>query len=188
MASTIQSTSVNIDRLKEATQSNPKFKAIFEVYSERQRGRQDSTLPRIRRVMKDKHVDISAQELAEFFRLTQEAHAGKWQQGRKANTGRFIWNYNLKSVADAVLGRTSQLKSAPKAKHRLPNITVEQIATPVIPEEPSPLVQFAAEAFPINPVQHRTLIVRKAGIEVEIHLDELTDADLKSTALLLNNL
>lgn len=201
MASAQTNNSVNIERLKEASDSNPKYKAIFELFGERQRGRQDTTMPRIRRVLKDKHVDITIQELAEFFRLAQEANAGRWHQGRSVSSGRFVWNYNLKSVADVVNGKAIPIRNAPKAKHRLPKVEIE-LATPVIeaqpatpargditlPEGVTPLASFVAESFPTPGVQHRTVLVRKGGLEIEIHMDELTQEDLKNTAVLLNNL
>lgn len=200
MASTQTNNSVNIELLKQASDSNPKYKAIFELFGERQRGRQDTTMPRIRRVLKDKHVDITLQELAEFFRLAQGANAGRWHQGRSVSSGRFVWNYNLKSVADVVNGKATPIRNAPKAKHRLPKIdielgtpVIEEVSTPingdVTPSEGTPtLAQFAAEAFPTPGAQHRTVLVRKGGLEIEIHMDELTQEDLKNAAVLLNNL
>ncbi len=185
---------LNIDRLKEAYESNPKYRAVLDVYSQRQRARQDTTLPRIKRVMHDARVEITATELIQFMQLMQESGAGKWHAGRKPNTGKFIWSFNLKSVADAVKGKQVEVKSPPKSKLKLPIAAVAQpeVQAPVQEETPeiaTPLVQFSAEAFPANTsMQHRSLIVRKNGLEIEIHLDELTQDDLKNTAILLSHL
>lgn len=206
-------TTVNIDRLKQVSAANPKYKAIFELYGKRLRGRQDSTVPRIRRVLKDAGIDMSTQELSEFYAIMQDAGAGRWVAGRNGNSGRFIWGFHLKSIADNVNGCKYELDQKNlrytldrKTKTRVIDrdhsgyITLPLEAEDVLrsaprpkiklPHLPTPAATMIGSPAPVveQPKHKRTLTVRKAGFEIDLPMDEMNAADWKDAAVFLNTL
>jgi hypothetical protein len=172
---------VNIQELRSLYKSDTKVKAIFDLYAERERGRQDSTVPRMRRVLKEeKGVEMDAEELSEFYRQMQKAGVGRCVAGRRGKVSRFIWGFHLKSIADAVKGiDTAELKAAPAPKVKLPKLAPK-------PVSPKPASKPTLRHEDLAAVD-RKVTVRKAGFEIDFPLD-MTEADWKDAATFLNNL
>lgn len=139
---------LDVARLRNVVNANPRYKAIFEMYLERQRGRQDSTPSRMRRVLRETGKgDYPLAELTKFYQDMQEAGAGRWVSGRNGQEGRFVWGFHLVSVAEAVLNRKAPvtaeseqreqekinaitrpggLRPAPEPRSRLPKIVMSE--------------------------------------------------------------
>lgn len=109
--STTPESELDLEKIKSVIAEKPRYKAIFETYLERRRGRQDSTPSRMRRVLRETNKgDYPLPELMEFYREMQEAGAGRWVAGRHGKEGRFLWGFDLISVAEAVLNRRSKTR------------------------------------------------------------------------------
>lgn len=175
-------TTVNIEELKQVYNTDPKAKVIFDSYAARQRGRQDTTTPRMRRVLKEKGIDMSIRELSDFYLRMQKAGVGRCISGRKGRVNRFVWGFHLKSVAEAAQGKieaANELAKAPKGKVKLPHLNArsEEQGTTAKSEKPQSVVADL----------DRKIMVRKAGFEIEFPLD-MSPEDWKDAAVLLNNL
>lgn len=174
---------VNYQELTNLYQSDEKARAIFDLYSHRQRGRQTSSTQRIRRVLKDHGVEMSTKELSDFYLKMQKAGVGRCVAGRKGRVNRFIWNFHLKSVAEAAQGKADgSLKLAAKQRIKLPKLT--PVLADTVSMKPEPRI--IAKASPKQPAINK-ITVRRAGFEIDFPLD-MTDADWKDVSVFLNNL
>jgi hypothetical protein len=100
---------IDIDKIKSIVAKNPRYRAIFEYFHERHRGRQGTTVSRMRRMLKESgRGDYSLDELKSFFQKMQEVNAGEWINGRHGKEGRFAWKFHLVTVASAVLNKKSK--------------------------------------------------------------------------------
>lgn len=171
---------VNYQELQTMYSSDAKFKALIDLYAERQRGRQDSTPPRMRRVLKLKGIELSTKELSEIMRKMQRIGIGRCVSGRHGKVSRFVWGFHLKSVADVAQGKQKALQAAPTTRVRLPKLQALSQAPATIPPKPvTPKPQVKEDP--------RKVVVRKAGFEIVLPLD-MSLEDWKEAAVFLNNL
>lgn len=167
---------VSITDLQAFYNSDPRIKALIDLYGQRERGRQDSTPPRMRRVLRSKGIDLSTSELSDAMRQMQRMGLGRCVAGRNGKVSRFLWSYHLKSVADAAQGKGTTLMAPPKDRPR----------TPRLPDVPAPAVAPTAQA-PVTQVPSDTVITIKRGlVEVVVH-PGASMADLEEIKRFLNN-
>lgn len=202
-------TTVNIPLLKETAAKDPKVKALFELYGKRLRGRQDSTVPRARRVLQDAGIDMSTKELTAFYGTMQKAHAGRWVSGRHGKSGRFVWGFHLKSIADAVNGfeyvydaktktystkpiEVVSLKPAAKPRVKLPRYTQAGHRNPLLASAKPRLVSMPVSLMPEPiaspmPASSRAIKVKRAGFEIELPIN-MSEQERKDAAVFLTAL
>jgi hypothetical protein len=190
---------LNIPMLKDACKQSPKITAIFEHYLNRERGRQTSTIPRLRRVMKEEaNIDLSKEEAIEIFRIWQKAEAGRYVSGRNDQDNRFLWEYSIPHVAEAVLEKKSaatlraeeiakskgekvepdsSVKAAPKGRVKLPKPMPAPVPAKA-PLKPNLKVATDSSAQPV---------IRFPGFEL-ILPPHMTDKENKELLTFINNL
>lgn len=182
-------TTVNYQELKDLYNSDPKVKALFDHYSTRLRGRQDSTTPRMRRVLKEKGVDMSTAELSDFYRKMQRVGVGRCIAGRRGKVSRFVWGFHLKSVAEAAKGSTQALAAPPKPRYGLPKLRAGRRpsvkATPIAAAQTAEPAQISAK----DTVQSDTskVVIHKAGFVIELPLSMGQD-EWRDVVFLINNI
>jgi hypothetical protein len=156
---------LDIGRLKEVVAENPRYRAIFETYLERQRGRQDSTPSRMRRVLRETNKgDYPLDELAQFFEDMQETGAGRWIAGRNGKEGRFAWGFHLVSVAEAVLDRKAPVTAVPMEKAEEPGIRPAPVPRKRLPKVVVSEVEHVPSAKPHKPGKH---VAKPAPVSVK---------------------
>ncbi len=173
-----ESNVVNFQGLQSLYSSDPKVRALFDVYAKRLRGRQESTAPRTKRVLKDLGIEMTSQELSEFYRKMQGLGIGRCVFGRHGKINRFIWGFHLRSVAEIAQGKQVSLASAPKTKVKLPRLKAAM---------PAPARLFTKKEPKGEPISVRKITVRKAGLEIEFPLS-MSLEDWREAAVFLNNL
>lgn len=131
ITTTNNSTALDTTMLKTHVKSNPRFKEAMTCLSKRERSWSSTSFQRMFRMMQEGGLEgLSKPELNNFFEVLQSAGAGYVALGR---TPRFLWNFDLRSVALAALGlpdehgnniRADRVPPAPeKRRQPLPKIT-----------------------------------------------------------------
>lgn len=77
-------------------------KLTVDILSARQRMRRVTDLNNFYRFITKKHPDIKDTDFLNVFKKLDNEGAGSLIIGRKNNPNRFIWNYNLKEVAESL--------------------------------------------------------------------------------------
>ncbi len=102
----VTSKEINVDGLKGHAKKSKKFKEVMQFLAKRERGRRDTTFSRFKRVLVEGGLKgFSYEDLEEFFSALQEAGAGQIiNRSDDVHKARFVWEFNLRSVARAALG------------------------------------------------------------------------------------
>lgn len=124
------------DKINDTMESHA-AKTIFKVFGKRQRFRRHTNLDLFFKVIQQEDPTINEREFLSVFKGLQDQGAGSLVIGRKDNPTRFVWNYNLKEVANvAKRGRGLQgLDPLPKRSRYVPTL-VNSDRPVVIPMEP----------------------------------------------------
>ncbi len=171
---------VDLEKLKAISTENQSSKSVFKYLFERRRGRQDTNIKRVQRLLKESGEPVNSNEISDVFRKLQELGIGKIVFGRRGNPNRFMWTANLLSIKELLEGKSQQLyKQNPTAKKlNQPKLTSSIEAPPVVAQEPEKKV--------VEPKRLRqTFIVRKGEIEIEVPA-VITDEEAKSIVALLS--
>lgn len=171
---------LDILQLRKACAKNHKVRKLFEIYSKREKGRQDCTVPRIRRLMKESGTDLTLDEAIAIMKLWEKAGAGRYVRGDRDQDNRFLWTWDIPSVATRVLSppapdgvRPAEIRPAPKTRVKLPKLPPESEVTQVLADAPSvgvKLVTVRFDGFEITLPADMTEIERK---EAEKFIREL---------------
>jgi hypothetical protein len=95
---------VDVKSLRRGVRTSRKFKEIAKVLSRRERGRDDTSFDRIRRMLSEGGMkNVTDEELEGFFAVLEGAGAGKLVHSDETGY-RFMWAFHLRSVACAALG------------------------------------------------------------------------------------
>lgn len=170
---------LNLDGVRQTAITNPKFKTLLELFATRQRGRQNTTVSRALRVLRDEGFEgYSKGEVSQFYRELQKAGAGHWMAGRNGKEGRFVWDFHLVSLAQAILegNQSTKVEPAPKSRVKLPMVDTvqpkaiqEPVAGPVLEiqaePKPEPIEPAPAKLLPQEPANKVKLEFR--GVEIE---------------------
>lgn len=126
------------ERMNDMMESNA-AKTIFKVFGKRQRFRRHTNLDLFFKVIAQEDPSITEREFLEVFKTLQNQGAGSLVIGRKDNPTRFVWNYNLKEVANvARRGRGLQgLDPLPKRSKYIP--TLLNSDKPKLVSQPEPI-------------------------------------------------
>lgn len=85
--------------LKQVAEASPVSKIVFDMFSARERFRRRSDLRRMHSNLVLEGKQISYDDFLTVFENLQDAGVGRIVVGRKNNPDRFLWNYNIKEVA-----------------------------------------------------------------------------------------
>jgi hypothetical protein len=88
-------------------------KIVFKALSEKQRARRATDLTHLYRAVSKMDKTVQEKEFLKVFRQLEDADIGSLIIGRRNNHNRFVWNYNLKQVAQAANGKMSTKELAP---------------------------------------------------------------------------
>ncbi len=174
---------IDIVKIREAVADMPIASDVLSMFKDRTRGRQDSSFRRIMRLLGEQGKKHRREDLAQFFAVMQEAGAGRLIFSKNKDP-RFIWTFNLKSIARAALAKGSvrskvELQAGPRVS--LPEVGARVAAA--LPREDEDLPPVSRETH----VDSGAMIVRRAGFEVTLPLD-LTPEQAKAAQILLSGL
>lgn len=123
----MQTKQLNISMLRAECQKDNKLRHLFELYSDRGRGRQSCTVPRIRRIMKESGTDLTRDEAIQIMKVWQQAGCGRYVSGQRDQDNRFLWAWDIPSLAKRVTATAAPenvtgalVAPAPKPRLRLP--------------------------------------------------------------------
>lgn len=95
-------------------------KAVFKALSDKQRARRATDLTNLFREVSAKDKTIPEKEFLTVFKKLEEAKLGSLVIGRRNKHNRFLWNYNLKQVAQAAHGKVKPEDMGPAVEVRKP--------------------------------------------------------------------
>lgn len=179
MANTSSTITVDIDKLKNVAGETSSAKSVFKYLLDRRRGRQDTNIKRVQRLLKESGAAVSNDDVSDVFRKLQDLGIGKIVFGRRGNPNRFIWNANLRSIKEVLEGKSTELyKQKPTAKKlNLPKLQADaHKSTKSAASEPTIIA---------STTTGHTLIVRKGSVEIQVPAN-LTPEEVKSVAALLS--
>lgn len=171
--------SVDLEKLKAVANENQSSKSVFKYLFERRRGRQDTNIKRVQRILKESGSELNADDISNVFRKLQDLGIGKIVYGRRGNPNRFMWTANLRSIKDILEGKSQALyKQKPTAKKlNQPMLTATAAEKPAETQDYGPTT-------PVHSGYHK-LIVRKGAIEIEVPAS-LTPEEAQGIAALLS--
>lgn len=174
---------VDYEKVKAVVNASPIARDALMLLYSRPRGRQDTSVHRLCRLLRREGKKFTAKEIEALLIGLQAAGAGRIVFN-KNKPARLVWTYNLRSVAAFALGLPqpqSKAKNAPK----VPNSTIQKqpaqrVRLPALAPTEAPGVQPQTVAPPLverrqhqvhsDPVT-RTMIIRRNGIEFVVPLD-----------------
>ena len=115
---TNQNNQGEIMNLETVANQNEVSKQVFRALAGKERAIRVTSVTNLYRTIHKAKPSIDEQEILQVFKDLEKANMGKLIIGRRNNHNRFVWNYNLKDVAQLATGKTkvNELKPAPKAK------------------------------------------------------------------------
>lgn len=158
---------MNIETVANETELN---KLIFKALSQRQRAVRVTSLTNLYRAIHDDHPRVSEKEFLQVFKQLDHAKMGNLIIGRRNKHNRFIWNYNLKDVAQMATGKLKQeeIKPAPKAK-RVRRTRSQLVTIPGVKEvEPIKSSTFSSPRFQFDIVLSPTVSAKDIEALVEL--------------------
>lgn len=161
-------TTMNVVKLQSLLDKEPKMKYVLEFLAARQRGRSDTDINRVSRLLRDRGVHVTFDEVMGCFKHIEELGFGKIVRNR------FIWAYNLVSVGQAGLGKSDG--SVEEQKRRLPKAEI-----------PAPKTTSAIPTVTAPTMQMSKLIIRRGEYEIEVP-NQINDRDINLLANILNRL
>lgn len=173
---------IDASRVKTLPSEMPIAADVFDIYKDRERGRQDTSFPRISRLLAEKGKKYSMKDWISFCKAMEEAKVGRLVYSRN-KAPRFIWHYNLKSVARFALGLAQE--DGRIEKQNPPRVVLPK----VLVVDPSQNVQKPKTVLGIKPGSSEEEVTIKTphGYEVTLPLD-LTPDQTKVAAILLKGL
>lgn len=175
---------LNMSLVRDAVEEMPVARDAMSLWKERARGRQESSVPRIMRMLGPLGNKYRKEDVVKFLKAMDAAGAGRLVFS-KGKLPRFIWDYNLKSLAKAALStskRWSVDRQAPP-KTVLPDVTPDSVKGSPQAAQPSP-VPYRSRVT--SDTDGSAMLIRntKSGFEVTLPLD-LTPAQAAAAKTLL---
>lgn len=112
----MNSTSPNVDALRQLYQESAVAKAFFDLIGHRERGQSETKVDRIRYLLKGQGQEFHRHEIIELFRKLEEQGCGQFVQGRRGWPSRFVWSAGMTSIGRAAAGE----------QHSVDNIAAEE--------------------------------------------------------------
>lgn len=81
----------------------PAAKSIFARMANRERDRNITNFNTAKQLLKAEGVNLSEDDLKQFFSFCAEKHLGRIVHGRNGNSSRFIWAGSQKAIGQAVV-------------------------------------------------------------------------------------
>lgn len=101
-----------VKTIQEVAQETPTSKAVFDSWIQRQRFSQKTNLDKFKVDLLNQGEKIVDEEFQKTFKRLEDLGIGSIIHGRGKNPARFVWNYNLKDVAQMSMGNLSAEKVA----------------------------------------------------------------------------
>jgi hypothetical protein len=176
---------VDVELLRKEMNKRPKFQAALKMLSKRKRGRFQTTFRVMRRELEADGASWSPEEVAEFFKVWENAGAGTIVYG--GDTPRFLWNYNLLDLACLVKGTPLPARKLPDGTFGRPKLSdlrrpsPERKQTPRLGEASTKSQR--AIFSPASPVPLQTENGRKLMQLVREFIGEIDVTSLKPDAM-----
>jgi hypothetical protein len=129
--------------LVKLAESNNVAKAVFENMAGRRRYRKYTNLRFLRRQLEANGKEtIAPEKLMSVFKTLEQMGLGSIVIGRRKNPTKFIWNYNLKDVAQVAAGKKAAGELGPifatKGRHKQTAPRIEEKPAESVPQEEAP--------------------------------------------------
>ena len=161
-------------------------KIVFKALSEKQRARRATDLTHLYRAVSKMDKTVQEKEFLKVFRQLEDADIGSLIIGRRNNHNRFVWNYNLKQVAQAASGKMDTKELAPA----VPEKTVKK-SRKVTTKKRKPSM-LKAKSVPMVEDAHVTKSSSMAGpTKIQLTLElapEVSAKDIQALIELVNGL
>lgn len=128
---------------------------VLNALGNRQRMRTQTDLNQFFKGILREHSGLDEKEFLAVFRKLQEQGAGALIIGRKNNPNRFIWNYNLKEVAQAAKQGSGMRELIPLPK--------KSRGRPALIRRP--------KVAPIRSVRNRRIVAKPSSVQIVLNLD-----------------
>lgn len=133
---------------------------IYKLLSNRQRVNTKTDIVQFTRSVRQNEPSISEQDVLAVFKQMQDQGYGTLVNRRGKNPTRFYWTYNLKDVAQKVLGNTSiQLvaldKSLPASRQKVtvkPSVAIQKRRARKLKAKPSKAAATSLHAAMLPPI------------------------------------
>lgn len=102
---------MNTNPIETVANSSDISKMVFKALSDKQRARRATDLTHLFKVVIKMDQSVPERDFLAVFKQLQDAKVGSLIIGRKNNHNRFLWNYNLKDVAQAAKGKAVEMKT-----------------------------------------------------------------------------
>lgn len=153
-----------VSKLRERRTHSQVFRAMLSFFEKRQRGRQEINIVRLKRKLQQQGVSIKDGSLAAEFRALQDLGLGR-VVSHKDQPSKFLFSYNLRSIATAANGRSNVVKLQRPKKFMLPTLVAGQ---PVMPEaQEEQVLESATEAKDADASAGLITVIRK-GVEYRV--------------------
>lgn len=154
---------LNLNELQVVSNQSDTSRLIFKELGNRQRFRSSTDLRQFRNNLLASGMKIVQDDFTKTFKDLEKLGAGSLITGRRGNASRFIWNYNLKSLAKAAAGAPTVLTSIARTR--------DEVTKPIYSPNTKPQI------VPKDTVQgyHKTTQPNPAGIG-DIHITLTADA------------
>jgi hypothetical protein len=103
---------MNAPKLASAYSQNKAVKAICEHMAARERNQNETKLERVLRLLTLEGSDFKKTEVIAAFRQLEDAECGRYVEGRRGWSSRFVWEVKSLLVADAAKGKSSSIQDA----------------------------------------------------------------------------
>lgn len=101
------------EQLKSWATMNDAAVAAVEEMAKRERARRETNLAQFRNELSEKFGEINSGQLHQAFKKAQSLGLGALVDDPETGSAKFVWNYNLKEVAQAAKGKLDAAKLAP---------------------------------------------------------------------------
>jgi hypothetical protein len=171
---------LDVTFLQAASKKNLKLKKLFELYTSREKGRNSCTVPRVRRIMKESGTDLTKDEAIEIMMTWEKGGAGRFVSGKRDQDMRFVWAWDIPSLATRVLAppppkgvAPAPVLDAPRTRLKLPKLPQGAIVAKGVADAPSN--------------GSKSIFVRFKGFEIELPTD-MTDVELNEAQAFIKRL
>ncbi len=106
----MDSTSPNIDILRQLYKQSPVAKAFLDHAAQRERDQSETKVDRMLVVLRAEGREIKRKDIIDLFRTLQEQGCGQFVEGRRGWPSRFVWSTGLTSVGRAAQGESQPIQ------------------------------------------------------------------------------
>src|ERR1700691_4023706 len=106
----MESTTPNIELLRQLYQQSPVAKAFFDHAARRERDQSETKVDRILILLRAEGHEFRRREIIDLFRKLQDQGCGQFVEGRRGWASRFVWSTGITSVGKAASGEPQPIE------------------------------------------------------------------------------